>query len=469
MNQLLIIIVQLLVSQIETDISNCSIFQEYEIHVMDKIEILERIKDESMNCKQTFQNVRISVKKQKLSGSRLIERKLIFSLWRFIICSLFLCMMLDNGQISILQCPQKVRSTKVFIKCKRQAKIVLKRKIENDSENRHPVQKRQKIVNRKRKSNGTLPFKLIDPFHPAAAKREKRDFQLHRTEIYKVICDIDQEDRSKMIEIKNYIEKIRLQDNLSNGDILEILTSIDPTEESSALHISAKNVLLDTSQFLIQQYPALAACKDKFLRTPLHYSAASDIMLLNEIILEYGGEFVDINAIDVFLLTPLQLATSLEAISSVEYLIKQGAKIKPKVPNPNLNYLLTSALHTAAAVGSVQAIRLMLPYIQSVDIFDANGESPLLYAVKSNSYNAAKLLIEHGSCTSIRNRFNKNPLDLSSKSTAEMHVMLNKAFETEFMTGEENRFSRKRRAEFKEQDNRYKVQIKDQLTPLYVT
>ena len=120
--------------------------------------------------------------------------------------------------------------------------------------------------------------------------------------------------------------------------------------------------------------------KDAEGRTPLHYA----VNVRTCATLLQAGALV--NEVDTMGRTPLHYATNIQSSESesrdlCNYLIFNGASIDCK------DHRNATALHFAAAVGNIDACRILVKYHADIDAEDDNGDTPRDLAWKHCSFN----------------------------------------------------------------------------------
>lgn len=112
-----------------------------------------------------------------------------------------------------------------------------------------------------------------------------------------------------------------------------------------------------------------------------------------------------INQIDKLSNSPLSLAAGLEHAAIVEKLLQLGA-------NPNHHHQNKDGIPIIRAVEAkcFEAVKFLVIGGANVNISDAQGNSVLHYAVKSEKVQVVKLLIDSGANVNFRNKRNETPL-----------------------------------------------------------
>jgi ankyrin repeat protein len=122
--------------------------------------------------------------------------------------------------------------------------------------------------------------------------------------------------------------------------------------------------------------------------TPLHWAARADEGMIARDLLAAGAKATAVNRYGV---TPLSLAADNASADLVDVLLKAGADAKAVIKNGE------TVLMAAARTGNPRAVQLLIEHGASVDAQEVRlGETALMWAVAENHPEAAKLLIEHG-------------------------------------------------------------------------
>lgn len=198
----------------------------------------------------------------------------------------------------------------------------------------------------------------------------KRDFGNHK--IYSLI------QKEKMDGLESYLRKERASELLfeSASGYTPVLAAIELGKDQ-ALSLLLKN------GFTVSWQPVKGANSGLF---PSHLAALSNNTLIMEELLKRNGESLERQTSDE-LLTPLSVAAKGCRNEMVEYLLKKGAR---------------------------------------VDAQDANGETPIMQAIKSECHSSLALLLEYGAAVDIKNKKQKSALDLIGKNNG-MYYMVQRA------------------------------------------
>ncbi len=121
------------------------------------------------------------------------------------------------------------------------------------------------------------------------------------------------------------------------------------------------------------------------------------------LLLEQGA---DVNAVNVYGITPLLYAVDLGNVKLVKLLLDHGANVN-YLPPYDPGALTMAILHNQDSI-----LRLLLEHNANPDLTDRFGLTPLSYAIYYGNYNAADLLLYYGADPN--KRFNSwSPVDLS--------------------------------------------------------
>jgi hypothetical protein len=122
--------------------------------------------------------------------------------------------------------------------------------------------------------------------------------------------------------------------------------------------------------------------------TPLHWAARADEGMIARDLVAAGANATAVNRYGV---TPLSLAADNASADLVDVLLNAGADAKTVIKNGE------TVLMAAARTGNPRAVQLLIEHGASVDAQEERlGETALMWAVAENHPEAAKLLIEHG-------------------------------------------------------------------------
>ncbi|XP_046584142.1 uncharacterized protein LOC124291244 [Haliotis rubra] len=246
------------------------------------------------------------------------------------------------------------------------------------------------------------------------------------------------------------------------GDLEKLLymliDGVDPNyqyeeyDDETALHGAAASGHLAIVHVLVQA-GAATHLKDKTLKTPLmmaaehnkpnvvqylmkvgarvddrgedgmtciHYAAKAGHTEVIKLLLESGK--IGPNAQDDGGWTPIIWAAESQLITTVKYLISQGAD--PTVKDNEEN----TGLHWAAYAGSVAITEMFLDSGCEFDTPNEHGDRPLHIAARQNHYESVVLLLARGADVEVRNNNNETPLTccLDQTSSTWMALKVNK-------------------------------------------
>jgi ankyrin repeat protein len=99
------------------------------------------------------------------------------------------------------------------------------------------------------------------------------------------------------------------------------------------------------------------------------------------------------------------------------YILKNILKInKDFTKYRGRNYHYLSAIHIASYNNDIETIKILLANGDLVEKKNDRGDTPLIEAIRGNSYNAVKYLIDVGADVNFRSRFYYSPLNLAIKN-----------------------------------------------------
>ncbi|CAJ0958963.1 unnamed protein product [Ranitomeya imitator] len=174
-----------------------------------------------------------------------------------------------------------------------------------------------------------------------------------------------------------------IADLISQGASLNAQT--DSTGET-ALHLAARFSRQDAIKCMLDA-GADTNVQDRLGRTPLHTAIAADALGVFQTLLRCRQTDIDARMHDGC--TPLILASRLPVQNMVEELVACGSDIGAADNRGK------SALHWAAAVNNVPAMKTLLSNGANKDLQDKRDQTALFLAAREGSYEAVQLLLEH--------------------------------------------------------------------------
>jgi ankyrin repeat protein len=137
--------------------------------------------------------------------------------------------------------------------------------------------------------------------------------------------------------------------------------------------------------------------------TPLHWATRADEEMIARDLVAAGA---NANAVNRYGVTPLSLAANNASADLVDVLLKAGADAKTVIKDGE------TVLMAAARTGNPRAVQMLIEHGAVVEAReDRMGETALMWAVAENHPEAAKLLIEHGADVNLRTNDLKFPKD----------------------------------------------------------
>ncbi|XP_026470204.1 ankyrin-1-like [Ctenocephalides felis] len=126
---------------------------------------------------------------------------------------------------------------------------------------------------------------------------------------------------------------------------------------------------------------------DAFRKSPMHYAAEQGHSDVIKLLVRAG---INVDPIEVDVNTPLHIATSNNHTKAMLTLLEAGALPNKKSIDKN------TALHIAASRGFKNACEILLRFGASVDALDSSDRTPLLLAVNRGHENVVEILINRG-------------------------------------------------------------------------
>ena len=188
----------------------------------------------------------------------------------------------------------------------------------------------------------------------------------------------------------------------------------DQTTDSklTPLHLASLNSMSTVVKRLFKQ-DAETNILDKNNFTSLHYAA----MFSNNYIMKKLINFDEpIDAVNVYNQTALHVAVVYQNLNAVKFLLDQHppANIKKRAPNDQ------SVLHLAAISNNVSIVNELVNRTD-IDALTADNKSPLYLALQYDSFDVARVLIQHGSrINSTYQHSNTTLLDIANTNNEEV-------------------------------------------------
>jgi len=169
--------------------------------------------------------------------------------------------------------------------------------------------------------------------------------------------------------------------------------------------ISFVNFLLEECYANIEQRGTYEVAEDRSRHqvTPLWCAAVADKLEVVRTLIRHGAE---VNALSDTQSTPVRSACYMTNIDIVRCLVESGADIHR--PNVNGGTCLINS------VQSVELCQFLIEQGASVNAVDNSGNLALHYAVREGRFDAVRLLLKHGSDSSICNDFGDDALQTAA-------------------------------------------------------
>jgi len=169
--------------------------------------------------------------------------------------------------------------------------------------------------------------------------------------------------------------------------------------------ISFVNFLLDECYADIEQRGTYEVAEDRSRHqvTPLWCAAVADKLEVVRTLIRHGAE---VNALSDTHSTPVRSACYMTNIDIVRFLVENGADIH--LANVNGGTCLINS------VQSVELCQFLIEQGASVNAVDNSGNLALHYAIREGRFDAVRLLLKHGSDTSVCNDFGDDALQTAA-------------------------------------------------------
>ena len=170
------------------------------------------------------------------------------------------------------------------------------------------------------------------------------------------------------------------------------------------LFTAIQNRNLELAKLLLQHNASPDSSTDG--ESSLHQSVRKSQAELVKFLLEHGA------TIDLPTLagkTPLMIAVETGSIAITKLLFDHGAK-----PDFTTVEEQTSALHRACSSGNLEMVRELLDHGANIDSRDSHDDTPLFVAVEVGNLPVAKLLLQRGANSRIRNRSGLSVINLAA-------------------------------------------------------
>lgn len=175
--------------------------------------------------------------------------------------------------------------------------------------------------------------------------------------------------------------------------------------DRSALFVAVSQKALQTVEILLKN-GADVTFSEQDLKTVLHIAAERGNVDILVMILEHGGECLDINKREATGCTALSLACMNGHEQASLLLLQHGAEVNTPGGFP--------PLHAASLVGHLHLVVLLHKHDAVLDLQDFRGNTALHYACYKNHKRIVQFLLENGCDVSVKDRTGKSARDRAS-------------------------------------------------------
>ncbi|KAK2745520.1 hypothetical protein FQN57_003645 [Myotisia sp. PD_48] len=141
--------------------------------------------------------------------------------------------------------------------------------------------------------------------------------------------------------------------------------------------------------------------------SPLHYLAAEGEINLINLLIRHKA---DVNAQDLFKMTPLMVAAASGRAEIVRTFIRHGADVRAR------GFKFETALHLAAQAQRKTVVKILLDHGADPTAQDFQLDTPLHFAAIHGTVAVAQLLLDHGAQVDVKNSRGQTPLNLASEN-----------------------------------------------------
>jgi len=184
--------------------------------------------------------------------------------------------------------------------------------------------------------------------------------------------------------------------------------------QTSAVHEAVRKGDIDALSVLLKRNPELINSRGEYNRTPLLEALLARQVAAAKFLLEQGA---DVKLKDKEGMGPLGFAVYIGDPDLVNRIIDRGEDV-----NSRENPLGLAPLHFASRWCHAQVARLLVERGAGLDLRDAEGNTPLMAAVRSNCEGCLKLLAEKGADVNKKNSSGDTPLHAAALSGARTMV-----------------------------------------------
>jgi ankyrin repeat protein len=174
--------------------------------------------------------------------------------------------------------------------------------------------------------------------------------------------------------------------------------------------------------------------------TPLHYLGWHGTVETAELLLEHGA---DINARNDNGWTPLTFAAH-HSFELTQFYLSRGADVNPDLPVDTVDGRCRTSgitpLYGAVRSDSLNTVRLLIEHDADINIPDDNGVTPLHYAVGNCNSAIARYLLSQGAALSVEDKYNRT--ELHTACVMGMHEIANLLIESRADVSAHDRFGR---------------------------
>ncbi|MEN0060158.1 MAG: ankyrin repeat domain-containing protein [Bdellovibrio sp.] len=183
-------------------------------------------------------------------------------------------------------------------------------------------------------------------------------------------------------------------------------SSLQKSQFSARESACFKAVVADDREAIKKILPDCKKSRAENGVTPLMLAAAKGHVKIIEELIQAGE---DVNEADAQGDMALNYAVVRRQVAAVHLLMLHQASVKPKRPD-GITVLMQAVQH-----GSQQMVQILVQDAEGVNIQAEDGWTALYFAIRRQDEDILKLLLRHGSCPNVIDKYQQSPLDFAQE------------------------------------------------------